>query len=60
MGRQKAIEFIRQRGAIAFGDFRKICPDLAGRTLRKDLADLVDLELIRPIGEKRGRKYLLR
>jgi ATP-dependent DNA helicase RecG len=57
---RKAIEFVKQYGKITFGEFKKFCPDVAERTLRKDLEDLVKLELIRAIGEKRGRKYALR
>ncbi len=57
---RKAIEFIKQYGKITLGEFKKFYPDAAERTLRKDLDDLVKLELIKAIGEKRGRKYTLR
>ena len=57
---RKAIEFVKQYGKITLGEFKKFYPDVAERTLRKDLDDLVKLELIKAIGEKRGRKYALR
>ncbi|MBU0671780.1 MAG: helix-turn-helix domain-containing protein [Candidatus Margulisbacteria bacterium] len=59
--RQKtAVEFIKQHGMIALGDFKKIWRKTADRTLRKDLADLTKMELIEPVGEKRGRKYVFK
>jgi predicted HTH transcriptional regulator len=59
-GEDQSVEFIREHGSIAFGEFRKLCSGAAERTLRKDLMDLVTLKLVKPVGEKRGRKYLLR
>ncbi|MDO9044585.1 MAG: hypothetical protein Q7U35_04685 [Methanobacteriaceae archaeon] len=40
-------------------EFLEIGPDVSERTLRRYLSDLVDKDLIRPIGEKKGRKYVL-
>ncbi|RLF39801.1 MAG: hypothetical protein DRN21_03115 [Thermoplasmata archaeon] len=57
---RKAIEFVKQHGKITLGEFKKLYPDVAERTLRKYLEDLVKLELIKAIGEKRGRKYTLK
>lgn len=59
--RQKiAIEFIKQHGMIALRHFRKMLPKVAERTLRKDLEDLVKMGIIRPVGEKKGRRYVLK
>jgi ATP-dependent DNA helicase RecG len=57
---RKAIEFLKQYGKLTFSEYRKIYPDAAERTLRKDLEDLVKTELIKPTGEKKGRKYYLK
>ena len=59
--RQKiAIEFIKQYGMIALRGFKKISPQVAERTLRKDLGDLVKMGIIKPLGEKKGRKYVFK
>jgi len=59
--RQKiAIEFIKQYGMITLRDFKKILHKVAERTLRKDLGDLVKVGIIKPVGEKKGRKYVFK
>jgi hypothetical protein len=58
-----AIEFIKQYGMIRLRDFKKISHKVADRTLRKDLKDLDDLVkvgIIKPVGEKKGRKYVFK
>ncbi len=56
---KKAIELIKSREEIVFGDYKNAFPNAAERTLRKDLEDLVALKIFRAIGEKKGRKYKL-
>lgn len=59
--RQKiAIEYIKQSGMIMLRDFKRISPIVAERTLRKDLDDLVKIGLIKPVGEKKGRRYVFK
>jgi len=41
-------------------DFKRISPKVAERTLRKDLDDLVKIGIIKPVGEKKGRKYVFK
>lgn len=55
-----AIEFIKQYGMITLRDFKKISHKVADRTLRKDLDDLVKIGIIKPVGEKKGRKYVFK
>jgi len=57
---RKAIEFIQEHGQIQLGNFKKLYPNVTERTLRRDLIELVELELIKAVGEKKGRKYILR
>lgn len=57
---REAIEFIKERNSLTLKDFKKICPDVVERTLRRDLTTLVNLGLIDAIGKKKGRKYFLR
>ena len=55
-----AIEFIKQHGMITLRDLKKISHKVADRTLRKDLNDLVKIGVIKPVGEKKGRKYVFK
>jgi len=55
-----AIEFIKEYSRITLGNFKKISPKVADRTLRKDLDKLVKMGIVKPIGEKRGRVYVFK
>jgi ATP-dependent DNA helicase RecG len=55
----KVIFFLKEHKFITISDFSRISPDVNERTLRRYLSDLIDKDLIIPIGEKRGRKYEL-
>jgi len=56
----KAVKYIKEKGKITLREFRKLCPEFAERTLRKDLEGIVKLDILKPIGEKKGRKYVFR
>ncbi|MDO9045602.1 MAG: hypothetical protein Q7U35_09915 [Methanobacteriaceae archaeon] len=48
-----------EHDSITISEFRSVSPDVNERTLRSYLSDLVDKDLIRPIEDKKGRKYVL-
>ncbi len=53
-----AMAHVREFGRITNRDYRELCPDVSPETLRLDLADLVDKELLLKIGDKRGTYYI--
>jgi ATP-dependent DNA helicase RecG len=59
--RQKAAyEFLIKNQRIANRDFRELFPDVSEETIRRDLADLVDKDLIIKMGDKKGTRYILK
>ena len=56
----RALTYIRERGSITNGDYRRLCPDVSPETLRLDLADLVDRGVLLRIGAKKGTYYILK
>ena len=54
-----ALNYVKEHESITMSEFRIVSPNVNERTLRRYLSDLVDKNLIRPIGEKKGRKYVL-
>ena len=57
---KKAIKYLKEDKEITLSKFRILYPEIADRTLRKDLEDLVKAGIVEPVGEKRGRKYVLK
>ncbi|KAF5434006.1 ATP-dependent DNA helicase RecG [Candidatus Methanophagaceae archaeon] len=57
---KKAIKYLKENKEITLSKFRIISPEISDRTLRKDLEDIVKVGLVKPVGEKRGRKYVLK
>ncbi len=52
-----AIEYIKKHGRITNRDYQKLCPNVTRETLRKDLKDLIDKNIIVKRGVKRGVFY---
>lgn len=50
----RAIQYVRDHGRITNKDFQVLCPNVTPETLRMDLADLVDKNLLMRVGEKKG------
>ena len=57
---KKAIEYLKENKEITLSKFRVLYPEISDRTMRKDLADIVKAGIMKPVGEKRGRKYVLK
>lgn len=55
-----ALAFVREHGRITNSDLQSICPDVHAETLRRDLADLVERNLLLRIGSKRATYYILK
>ncbi len=53
----QAVRLIKEKGSISLADFKALYPGVAERTLNRDLQALVDKDVLRPKGEKRGRRY---
>ncbi|MEZ4677255.1 MAG: ATP-binding protein [Caldilineaceae bacterium] len=57
---ERALAHIRQLGKITNSEYQAICPDVSAETIRRDLADLVDKNLLIRIGSKRATYYILK
>ncbi len=55
-----AMNYVLDRGRITNRDFSALCPDVSSETLRRDLADLVERDMLLRIGEKRATYYILK
>ena len=56
----RALTFVQDNGRITNRDYRDLCPNVSPETLRLDLSDLVQKELLLKIGDKRGTYYILK
>ena len=57
---QQALAFIQTHGRITNSDYLALAPDVSAETIRRDLADLVEKNLLLRIGEKRATYYILK
>ncbi len=55
----KAVKFIKENKSINLSSFRALIPEVSEKTLYRDLKDLVDRGILKEIGERKGRKYVL-
>jgi ATP-dependent DNA helicase RecG len=55
-----ALAHVREFGRITNRDYRELCPSVSPETLRLDLADLVNKNLLLKVGDKRGTYYILK
>ncbi len=56
----RALQYVRDHGRITNKDFQVMCPNVTAETLRMDLADLVDKNVLMRVGEKKGTYYILK
>lgn len=56
----QALAFVRANGRITNSDFQNLAPDVHQETIRRDLADMVEKDLLLRIGEKRATYYILK
>lgn len=55
-----AVLQIREEGIITLSKYKELAPEVSEKTLYRDLKDLVERDIIRPVGEKKGRLYELK
>jgi ATP-dependent DNA helicase RecG len=57
---EQALAHLAESGRITNREYQQLCPDVSAETIRRDLADLVDKNLLLKIGEKRATYYILK
>jgi ATP-dependent DNA helicase RecG len=57
---EQALAYLAEVGRITNREYQQLCPDVSPETIRRDLADLVDKDLLIKIGEKRATYYILK
>lgn len=57
---EHALTLANQQGRVTNRDLQEFAPDVSAETIRRDLADLVDKNLLLKIGEKRATYYILK
>ena len=57
---EQALAYIGEHGRITNSEYQALSPDVSAETLRRDLVDLVEKNLLLRIGEKRATYYILK
>lgn len=57
---EQSLAFILNHGRITNRDYQALCPEVHPETLRRDLADLVQQDVLLKVGEKRATYYILK
>ena len=55
-----ALAYLLEKGRITNREYQSLCPDVSPETIRRDLADLVQKDLLLKIGEKRATYYIFK
>jgi ATP-dependent DNA helicase RecG len=55
-----ALDFVAQHQRITNRDYHDLFPEVSEETLRRDLADLVEKDVMIKMGDKRGTYYILK
>lgn len=56
----RALEFLNKNGRITNRDYHDLFPDVSEETIRRDLSDLVEQNVLLKMGDKRGTYYILK
>jgi ATP-dependent DNA helicase RecG len=57
---RQAIIFVQSTGRITNSDLQAMAPEVSAETIRRDLADMVERNLLIRIGSKRATYYILK
>lgn len=57
---ERALAFLQTHERITNSDYQNLVPDVSAETIRRDLADLVEKNLLIRIGSKRATYYILK
>ena len=52
--------YVREHGRITNGDYQELVPEVSEETIRRDLADRVEKNLLIRIGAKKATYYILK
>jgi ATP-dependent DNA helicase RecG len=55
-----ALTYLREKNRITNREFQELCPEVSDETIRRDLSDLVERNLLLKIGDKRATYYILK
>jgi ATP-dependent DNA helicase RecG len=55
-----ALRWLQQNSRITNREYRELYPDVSEETIRRDLAELVDKDILLKIGDKRATYYILK
>jgi ATP-dependent DNA helicase RecG len=56
----KVLTFLTENDRVTNRAYQELCPDVSAETIRRDLADMVDVGLLLKIGDKRATYYILK
>lgn len=57
---EAALAYVQRNGRITNSEYQSLVPDVSAETIRRDLADLVEKNLLLRIGEKRATYYIFK
>jgi ATP-dependent DNA helicase RecG len=57
---EMVMAFLQKHGRVTNSDFQQLVPDVSAETIRRDLSDLVERNLLIRIGSKRATYYILK
>ena len=57
---QKALAYLLEERRITNREYQELCPDVSSETIRRDLADLVNKNVLLKIGRKRATYYIFK
>jgi ATP-dependent DNA helicase RecG len=57
---EKALAYLLEKERITNREYQELCPEVSSETIRRDLADLVDKNVLLKIGRKRATYYIFK
>jgi ATP-dependent DNA helicase RecG len=57
---EKALTYLLEKERITNREYQELCPDVSSETIRRDLADLVNKNVLLKIGRKRATYYIFK
>ncbi len=57
---EKALAYLLEKGRITNREYQELCPEVSSETIRRDLADLVNKNVLLKIGRKRATYYIFK
>jgi ATP-dependent DNA helicase RecG len=57
---EKALRWLQRNQRITNSDYHELCPDVSDETIRRDLSELVDKNIVLKIGDKKATYYIFK